>query len=363
MAGYAWLGFPLLQFGSVMIISSIILSALYSQLVLRNIVIQTLTATTSIMLLLTILESIGLRPLASWIHSGTISYPAATVGHRQHLAGWYAIMSLAPVFIYRNRRLDPWFWVWLLSAFAGVSLCTTSSATLGVVIGLLGWFFVNIRRFKLPLLAIMAFIFMTLTLPLAANTLSSVLNTTSSNFKDYRSTSTIKTRLYMWSAAFSAALQRPFFGWGDETFAFQVFEHLKEKDAASLFLAELSLPSTYKVVHKGFTYYTFDPKGNDKQTGSLIYLRAHGIIFDEMYSRGIIGFIVFCSMILSLILYVHKRDPKSLPLFIASASPYMIYLLAWFYVPTVTPFYLIIIGLMISSIDSPLEEKTQTVVR
>ncbi|GGJ74898.1 hypothetical protein GCM10008939_18980 [Deinococcus aquiradiocola] len=167
-------------------------------------------------------------------------------------------------------------------------------------------------------------------------------------FKDYGSAYTLKARKLLWKSAWNAALERPFFGWGDETFAYQVFEHLSPDDARNLFRYELNLSPDAQVSYGGFTYYVDDDEKNIHSTGSILYHRAHNIIMDELYSHGFTGLSLFLVIIFSLSWKIY-RTSGDFWLITACLLPYAIYLLAWFYVPTVTPLYFILAGIVLAN--------------
>jgi len=299
MPGYAWLGSNDLQVGSLFLILCYVTAILYLSAIEMNWLIRSLALTTGAMAIIALLEAIGFRPLWTWIHSNHMIFPAATVGHRQHLGGWFAIMSLAPVYFYRNRVKDGWFWLWLTSSLLGLSLATTSAATLGVGVGLLLWLVIDGKRgrWKLPLIVVAAFTVGIFAVPRVVTFTSQMIGLTPPVFKDYGSAYTLKARKLLWKSAWNAALERPVFGWGDETFAYQVFEHLSPGDARNLFRYELSLSPDARVSYGGFTYYVDDNKKNIHSTGSILYHRAHNIIIDELYSHGFTGLLLLLVII------------------------------------------------------------------
>lgn len=358
MPGYSWLGHPYTQFGSILLLSCIAVATVYARIAPVESMIKVLALTTFVMALLTVLESLGVKPLAHLVQSDRLLYPAATVGHRPHLGGWFAIVALAPAFFYRERRPDIWFWLWLVSGLVGVGLSTTTSATLGVGAGLLLWLIFSLFQrkgaWKIPAAALALFVLAVGTLPVISAHIARSLDQTPPQLKNYGSTGSFKPRLYMWKAAWAAAVQRPVFGWGDDTFGYQVFGHLNAKDADSLFRAELGFGPEYKLEHKDFTYYVYRPdhKDSDAQTGTLLYIRPHSIILDELYSRGFVGFLLFLAVLISILLYVRNRSASSLALFLVAGLPYLIYLSAWFYVTAVTPLFFILMGTMLADIKA-----------
>lgn len=356
ISGYAWFGSPNLQAGSLFLITCYAVAAIYKSAAQVTWVIRAFALSTFTMTMLTLLESIGFRPLELWIHSKSISYPAAFIGHRPHLGGWFAIMSLAPIFFYRARPRDPWFWLWIISSLAGIGFTTTTAATTGVGLGLLAWLAISFKaaNWKVPALIFLMFGVFVVGLPSAASTTATLIGLKPPQLKDYGSTASFKPRLYLWKAAWNSALRHPFFGQGDETFAYQVFNDLSSVDAKNLFRAELGFPQDYQISYGGFTYYASNPKTKDHKAGSLIYVRAHSVIFDELYSHGFPGLILLTALTAALLRHVYRRERSAFPLFLVAILPYPVYLLAWFYVPTVTPLFFIMIGTMLADIQRPL---------
>ena len=358
--GYAFLGMYELQFGSVLIISSIAISFLYSNFSYAIYSKISLYIITILAFSATLVESIGFRPFLSWIHSKNILYPSIMIGDRPHLAGLFAVLVFTPVLFYRNRAKTPLFWSWLLAALAGIALTSTSSAVLGTFLGLLVWFFssLKMKQWKTPLFSIFAACILIVGLPPATRWTAQTLHLKTADFKNLSSTSSLRNRFYLWEAAFNGAVQHPVFGWGDETFAFHVFDLLEPNKAKDLFRIELGISKDYEVVYKGFTYYISNSKKQDRQTGSLIYVRAHNIVFDEMYSHGILGFLIWVSIIIYSLVLIWQQWRKDFWIALCVLTPYGVYLLGWFYVPTVTPLYFIVIGCMVAALrqekNSPL---------
>lgn len=351
-SGFAFLGYPDLQFGGLLLIVSLGLLLLYTHLNRSDLSIRVLTSITLLMCVITILEAIGIHPLEIWIHSPHMVYPASILGHRPHLGGWYAILTLVPIFFYRNRSYDTWFWIWISSAIIGLGLTTTSAASVGVGVGFLIWLALNIKskKYHPVFMIIVAFVLSITTLPSLSTSLGNTLGLSPGGFKDYLSTGSFKPRLYLWKAAINASLERPVFGWGDETFGFEVFKHLSKVDGENLLRAELSLSEKTKISYSGSNYYTYDTVTKKSGQGNLLYIRAHNVLFDELYARGYVGLILFTLLIVSFLRYIYRLDRRSFPFFVLALLPYSIYLMAWFYIPTVTPLFFIVIGLMISDL-------------
>ncbi len=351
MSGYAFFGAPYLQFGALMLAGCLALSWLYSRSSSINLLVWTIQLSTAIVLLFTVLESIGLRPLDNWISSPRISYPASLIGHRPHLGGWFAVIALIPIFFYHDRDLNRSFWFWLLSGFIGLSLTTTTAAVIGVIAGLVIWLIINsITRqhpLKSPLIALLSLIILLIATPIATRWTAHSFGLTPPQVKDYSSTNSIKPRLYMWKAALEGGLRSPIFGWGDETFGYQVFDLLSPKDAKNLYRVELGIPESDPIWYSGFTYYTKSKSSEKVSSGTLIYVRSHNLFADEIYSHGFIGFILLFIYILSLVKRLFTKNFDGFYLIIA-LIPYFVYLMAWFFIPTVSPLYFITAAIMIA---------------
>ncbi|MDO4246515.1 MAG: O-antigen ligase family protein [Deinococcus sp.] len=354
MPGYSWLGHPYTQFGTIALLGCLSLAYLYYKVMRAELIMRIMSFCVLVMAALTFLESLGYRPLSQVVQSPNMLYPAALVGHRPHLGGWFSIVVLMPAYFYRDRKLDGWFWAWTLSGIIGLGLCTTTSATLGVGFALSLWLLYSWlkrrERFKSVLLLVAAFAISVATLPSIVQSVGAKLKLNPPQLKDYGSTGSMEPRLYMWKSAWHAATDRPWTGWGTDTFGYQVFEHLENNDAEALFRAELGFKKDYVVEHKGMTYYAYKREGADKdeQTGSLLYVRPHNLIVDELYSNGFIGLILFFLAATFFIKRIGKaKIPSSLPYFAISCLPYFIYLQAWFYIVSVTPIFFILLGIML----------------
>lgn len=355
MAGYAWLGHPYTQFGSIFIISCWLTFLIYFQAAPVQNVIRATAITTAVMTFLTLLESLGLKPLGEFIQSKSMLYPAALVGHRTHLAGWFTISALAPIFFFRHRQRDGWYWLWLISGLVGVCLCTVSAAAIGLGVSLLVWllytFFVKSQRRQA--LAVTALFFCGLYIsPLASHKISSTLETNSPQLKDYSQTQTLTLRFYLWKAAFRASLERPIIGWGDETYGFQAFKYFSESEADNLIRGEIGIPNDYNLDRHGFTYFAYKTNDNSSiKSGTLLYVRPHNVLLDEIYSHGYVGCLLMMFIAYLVIIRVVKFEKRSTFLFLIAFSPYFIYLNAWFYVASVTPLYFALLGCALRDVE------------
>lgn len=353
MPGYAFLGHPATQMGSIIIIYNILLAYVYYKYADTALTVKFFGFGTILMSILTILESVGFRPLVLWLHSSAAAYPMTTVGIRQHLAGWFSICTLLPIYLISQYKQTFLYWSWLIMGLIGTSLTTSSASTIGVLISLIIWILLadsKINR-RYALVTTLLFTASALYLPDAASYTAKQLGRAEANTKDYDSTSTLSTRIILWHAAYRLTLQRPFFGWGDETFAYHAFDVLTNQEAEKLVRLEKGFTDDYTVRTKGFTYIAFkhdfapNTKERDAQIGSLLYIRPHNVFFDELYSHGIIGFLLLFSVSILYIIKLKSKNISKLPLFLISSLPYIIYLSGWFYVLTVSSLYFIFLGL------------------
>lgn len=348
----AWLGQPYSQFGALMLLLCLGGAALYARHAPVELVIRACALSTLAMFVLATAEAVGWRPLAHLISSPRMTYPAVTVGLRQHLGGWFAIMALAPAFFFRQRPRTLWFWLWLLSGLLGVALATNSAATLGVGMGLALWLLVGLLRksWHLPLLATVFFAVSMLGLPPLVTALNQALHLPAPQFKDYRSTQTLQTRLYLWQAAWRAAQARPLLGWGDETFSSEVYNHLSSQEISALLVSELGLDKGYYAEPAWPGFYLVNSLKKERQFVNVIYVHPHNIWVDELYAHGFVG--AFLGLLTGIV-YLRKiwrREPSALLPLLVAVLPYLVFLTAWFYVVTVTPLFFLLLGTALADV-------------
>ncbi|ULH14416.1 hypothetical protein MF271_10240 [Deinococcus sp. KNUC1210] len=348
LPGYAFSGSEYLSFGGLALSSCIVVMLVYSKLVVVDKIISLLSFSTLVVLIVSFIEAFGLRPLDQWINNSGLTYPTVTIGLRQHLAGWFAMMSLAPLYFWRNKPTDPRFWMWMCSGLLGVALCKNSGATVGVVIGLFGWLIVSrgMKDLK-PWTTTLFFLLAVFTIPPAVKYIGNAVGLQSYDTKSYTSTNTFSTRLLLWRSALRAGVEHPIFGWGDETFGWQVFEHLTELEAQDLIRREAGVPSENRIVHSEGIFYSFPKNGKGTgKNGVVLFVRPHNFIFDELYSHGFVGLLILLTFIVVLVRAFPSTDRA---MFIIGFLPYPVSLLTLFYVPTITPTFFILLGLALAS--------------
>ncbi|WP_189091272.1 O-antigen ligase family protein [Deinococcus ruber] len=348
LPGYAFTGSEYLSFGGLALSSCLVVMLIYSKFIYINKIISLFSFSTLIVLIISFIEALGFHPLSHWINNSGLTYPAVTIGLRQHLAGWFAMMSLAPLYFWRNKPTDPRFWIWMCSGLLGVALCKNSGATVGVVIGLFGWLIVSkgMKNLK-SWITTLFFLLAVFTIPPAVKYIGTAMGLQSYDTKSYTSTNTFSTRLLLWRSALRAGVEHPIFGWGDETFGWQVFEHLTEVEAQDLIRREAGVPSENRIVHSEGIFYSFPKNGKGKgKNGVVLFVRPHNFIFDELYSHGFVGLLILLAFIVVLVRAFPNTDRA---MFIIGFLPYPLSLLTLFYVPTITPTFFILLGLALAS--------------
>lgn len=367
MPGYAFLGHPATQSGSIFIILNILLSYIYYRYSDLRLTVAAIGIGTIVMSLITITESLGFRPLITWLHSSAAVYPMATIGLRQHLAGWFATCSLVPIYFLKSHEKSLFYWAWLIMGLIGVSLTTSSAATLGVTVAILFWIIIqkNIKQRAISIFTALTFLLSSLYLPSLSSNFAQYFNLNEANTKSYNSSSTLLTRIILYKSAIKLSLQNPIFGWGDDTFGYHAFDAINPKEAERLVRLERGFQDDYTIETRGSIYIAYkagakNKEERDEKFGNLLYTKAHNLFLDELYSHGLIGVLTFILVIFAFLSRIKYKSKEDFPLFLISVMPYFIYLLGWFYVLTVSSIYWIILGLSLKK-DTPDEENADEI--
>lgn len=361
LSGYAFLGHPGSQFGTIMLILSYSAALVYYRFSERVLVLKTIMFTTIAMGILAVIEAIGFRPFVQWLHSPLAQYPLTTVGLRQHLAGWFSIVALLPIFFYRERAKDTLFWVAMVLGLLGIALTTSSAASIGVGVGLLIYMLWGImsKYWKIPVLLLSLFLIFVSYAPNTSKSIAHFFRLNPPGFKDYNSDVTLKTRLYLWKSAFNLTLKRPIFGWGDETFPYYAFDGLTYAEGEDLIRKEKGFNSHYVIKHRGSSYIAYrddfppNTPGRDGQYGTLLYVRAHDLFFDELYAHGFLGFLIFLSLIFLYFKRLYVNYGKDFIFLLIVLLPYGIFLMAWFYIVPLAPIFMILLATVLPRKEKP----------
>jgi O-antigen ligase len=315
---------------------------------------------------LVVLEYLGFRPLAFitdvYIKLDTV-FPAVTVGYRGQVAGVSILLSLLPLYWFRDRYTDWRFWMLFIAGCSGLGCTTNSSAIIGFAVAML--LFVVISKKSLlvvlviPLLAVAS---LNAYRPLAAfnaQLYSLGWVTDKSDSKDLKSTVTLKTRLILWEAGTRMFVAKPIFGWGPQTYNQHWFNYISKSKGDQLYRLELGLKPQQKMVRIGDTagYTTLEGK---KVPVILNYTTPHSAVVDLLYSQGIVGFSLFCLFLITLVRYMRKRMGRVAFLALLPLIGYFIYLAAWFITVPATGLAAIILGMAVSDARNTPSEKIES---
>lgn len=356
--GIALFGYPQSQFGGLILIGCVLLSVLYANIKMSgDLTIRVVASLVVSMAVFTLIETIGWRPIEGVFYSSGMQYPATTVGFRAHLAGWFTIFAASGIFFYWKRKKDIWFWLISMSAILGISATTSTSAILGTLIAYALWLVYSViqknlrNNIKHAVLLIAVSLVMYNTMPPVMTALSNFLGLPPASFKTYGESNTFSTRLLLWKSAYNATLQRPLLGWGNDTYIFEVYKHLSPEDLEKLLRFATDFHEEGDIsVHEDYVIRYKDAQTGEIKTELGMYHSPHNILAEELYSKGFLGFFAFLSLIGSFFWYVRsKHIEMAFPIFLL-ILPYSIYLLAWFYVATVTPTFFIMLGMAIAFI-------------
>jgi O-antigen ligase len=315
---------------------------------------------------LVVLEYLGFRPLAPITDAHTkleTVFPAVTVGYRGQVAGISILLSLLPLYWFRDRYSDWRFWMLFIVGCIGMGCTTNSSATIGFAVALLLFILVSRKTVLMVLLIpLLAIVNLNAYRPLTAlNTqlyaLGWVANKADS--KDLKNTVTLKTRLILWEAGARMFVARPIFGWGPQTYNQHWFNYISKTKGDQLYRLELGLKPEQKLVRIGDSaaYKTMD---GEKVPVVLNYTTPHSAVIDLLYSQGIVGFSLFCLFLITLVRYMRKRMGRVAFLALLPLIGYFIYLAAWFITVPATGLAAIILGMAVSDARNTPSEKIES---
>lgn len=289
-----------------------------------------------VMFLLTLAESLGYRPLFWTTQSD--AYPAATIGQRGHLAGFFAVT--AGVAAYRRA------YFWFLLSGLGIALCNNTSALLGfTALGLLALVFEFRQVFLKVLLSLAATILLFLNVSLVNKTFCRSLGHTSTclwskdlgsigskNFGAVDSMSLVGRR-DIWESSIEMIKRRPLLGWGDEQYASRWLSFYSEEKRAMMVrvFTGISLPSKDGEV--------MIPNAKPLPEPLRMY-HPHNTYLEEIQNHGFIGGLLLFSAFVGMVFY-NKR-------ILLFGAAYWVYLAAWFLLFSVLPFFSILLGILLA---------------
>lgn len=302
---------------------------------------RVLSAGVGVLLLLTSLEAIGLRPLF-WLPEATV-YPAVTTGQRGHLAGLYAVIAgVATV-----RRAYPT----LLMAGLGIALCNNTSALLGVMTLVAVALFRHRQDWR-PLLLSATFI---LSAFLGTTRLSSFcpiipqMRCIETKNVSADNQASINGRLHFWKASLAMFVERPLLGWGDEQYAERWLTYLPETD--QLPVARLLLGIAPDVPLSGqFPAYSYERPDGKLEVRAINNIHPHNAALGELQNHGLIGLLLLTAVTITLF----RQRPEA----VLAMLGYGVYLLAWFPVFAVLP----IAALLTGTLAGQRPERSRTTI-
>ena len=318
--------------------------------------------------LLTIAEYLGFRPLAPIVEKYiTLNspFPAVTVGLRGHLAGMLVLLSLLPLYWFRDRLNDWRFWTLFILGCVGLGCTSNSSTYVGMAVTLTAFLWLNRHDLKwtVLLVPVVALLSMSAYLPLASGIRS--LNAwgwlhIKADSKDLTSSGTLQTRLLLWESAARMGAARPILGWGPQTFNNHWYDYLSKAKGDKLFRLELGLNPSQKMVRINDSI-AFKDKNGQTQPRYLNYVSPHSGMFDLFYSQGLVGSILFIASCVSLIKYLQRRTGKTAFYALFPFLAYSVYLLAWFTTVPVTGLACIVLGLLVAELKSMSGSQRETI--
>lgn len=288
----------------------------------------------ALMLFLTFLECLGYRPLF-WLPE-VDGMPAATIGQRGHLAGFFAVCAGAAAYRRAYRSL--------LMAGVGIALCNNTSALVGFILLCLALLVITYKTGKnwWPIgAALLATVLLFSNISIVTQQLRGLTGQ-----KDYLATkkfisadtTSLTGRLDIWEASVNMIKARPFIGWGDEQFEPRWLSFLPYEKSLKVAKEFMGLPQTTQLEGYGPAYSYKDIEGNPK-LGIVRNIHPHNAFLEEIQNHGIVG----ASISLLCILLIFRSYPA---VFVYSPA-YLVYLSAWFYLFSVFPIFVFIMGIVI----------------
>lgn len=324
--GGSWSQMGVWQLGLVMVLF------FFAQItVLEPLHWRILAAGTLVLLVFTVLEAIGFRPLF-WLPQ-TTSFPSVTIGQRGHLAGLFA--AIAGIAVYRKAFPT------MIMCGLGIALCNNTSALLGLSASCFIAIFYYRKLWKKLLIVIalsgISFLSFSIWVPKICNSLSHQVCQGNKEVVTSNESS-LKLRLIFWKSAWNMFLHRPIQGWGNEQFEDNWINYLSSYERRLAITRSIGIPedAEYQDIFPLIVY-----KKDGKMAFNVISnVHPHNIIFEEFESHGLLGVFLFTLFIFFII----KQNQKM----IIVLSSYGVYLTAWFLLFSVLPIYALLFGSLLA---------------
>ncbi len=182
-----------------------------------------------------VIQGSGKDPFFPWMSGG--GWVASSMGNPNFLGAFLCLMLPLGMarFILSTRTWTRWAWmIWLSFAFTALVLTRTRSAWLGFLVSMIVFFLLIRReiasRWKYVAVPLAVSFFLTAAYLSASKSARNAVMDRLAVFLDHRESSA-HARLFHWSAALGAGMERPLLGSGLDTFAYVFSPH---QDVASV---------------------------------------------------------------------------------------------------------------------------------
>jgi O-antigen ligase len=318
-----------------------------------------------ILALLGVLEAVGLRPLfgSAWFNvnqafrMNPFPLPITTFGNSTYMGVFFVLVLAIPLHALVRERLGPrakaGAAAFLLAALIGIAVTYSRGAYLGGAVVVLGMLIATgakpLRRWAVVAGLVLAAVLVSYAIPRVGEALNPSAATAGDVGKSTEplNSGSFTTRTLMWSAAFRMFRERPFSGWGMETFQNHFLDHLTYPELKRWANLEYGVPNDRLITVDGFTLGVWaGSSGNETFEREIAQptTHPHGVLFDQLYAFGLPGFLLYLTLQVMIARRVLlSRDPLAVSLLIGYAG-YLAGLLFLFDTVAVTPTASVIAG-------------------
>lgn len=349
LPGYAFFGHPFTLTGSLFQLGMIALYFIFSRLVSRHLALWALAIVTILSTLITVAEALGARPSSYLFQGVTLTiYQRGALGSDALTAGFFVLLGSTGLAVLRHepKVSRPVAFAWVVSATVGVALNPGKAGWLAGAVCLVLFVALAHRGSRWANLRVLiALLAVFIAAPMVAEQGARLIGTGGSPSTESSSLNTLHTRLILWKAGLRMFLERPVIGWGDDNYSLNAFDYLTRAEAGELCTRELhvNVPEGGHVETFGNVCIVADEHGEPIVFWTLEYAWPHNVIVQEAVSHGALGLLTLVASVVFFLIRVLRDNRQalwSLPLL-----SYGVFLVAFFYVIPITPFFWIILGL------------------
>ncbi len=321
---------------------------------------------TLVLLFICISEILGFNVLlgSSWfrfngepLSLSKTSYPIAGVGNSGLLAGVWLLLAPLPLLVVKKNKIV--YYLWTLCIAIGLGSCHSKSTLLiySIFVIIQGAYFLKSKNFILIFWCILTVIVSYSSLPIfqASNIFlykyGLVNRKNADNFnpssKDY--SLSVRNRIIIYKSTAKLIAQRPMVGWGYETLQEKFFDTLNQSDYL-YFISSVMQQKEDETVKRFGNLHILVKKANPKVGISaqvFTIVKPHNTVLEEIYSNGLIGFVLLASGLAVCVAFILKRRNRVALIFLTCCSIYTVYLMFWFTTAGVTTFAAILFGLAV----------------